>query len=92
MSKATVYHFWSPTCAPCKAIKPMIEDLKEEFADSTTWVSVDTHNDTNNLAQKFGVRVVPTIVAVGGNGTTESHSGTAAAGQYRILRAAIRNS
>ena len=25
----TVYHFWSPTCNPCKVIKPVIEDLKE---------------------------------------------------------------
>ena len=24
------YHFWSPTCQPCKVIKPAIEDLKEE--------------------------------------------------------------
>jgi thioredoxin 1 len=92
MSKATIYHFWSPTCAPCKAIKPMIEDLKEEFAENTVWISVDTHNDVGNLAGKFGVRVVPTIVAVGANGMTESHSGTAAAGYYRIIRTAIRNS
>ena len=40
----TVYHFWSPTCAPCKAIKPSIEDLKEEFPE-TTWVHVNTHDD-----------------------------------------------
>jgi thioredoxin-related protein len=58
----------------------MIEDLKEEFSENTAWISVDTHNDSENLAGKFSVRVVPTIVAVGANGTTESHSGTAAAG------------
>jgi thiol-disulfide isomerase/thioredoxin len=29
------YHFWSPTCAPCVALKPAVQDLKEEFPEST---------------------------------------------------------
>lgn len=84
----TAYHFWSPTCAPCKIIKPTIEDLKEEF-DSVTWVSVNTHDDASGYADKYGVSVVPTIVVVCGD-SVERHSGTAVAGYYRILRAAIR--
>ena len=84
----TVYHFWSPTCAPCKAIKPTIEDLKEEF-DSVTWISVNTHDDTNGYAEKYGVSVVPTIVVVSGD-SIERHSGTQIAGYYRIIRNGIR--
>lgn len=84
----TVYHFWSQTCAPCKAIKPTIEDLKEEF-DSATWVSVDTHNDVEGYAQKYGVSVVPTIVVVAGD-SIERHSGTQVAGYYRIIRNGLR--
>jgi thiol-disulfide isomerase/thioredoxin len=84
------YHFWSPTCAPCKAIKPTIDDLKEEF-DSVTWVSVNTHDDKEGYAEKYNVSVVPTIVVVCGD-FTERHSGTQIAGYYRILRSAIRQS
>lgn len=90
----TAYHFWSPTCAPCKAIKPSIDDLKEEF-DSVTWVSVNTQDDPNNYADVYGVRVVPTIVVVaksqsGDNQTIDQHSGTNISGYYRILRNGLR--
>lgn len=89
----TVYHFSSPTCAPCKQIKPAIEDLKEEF-DSLNWVSVNTHEDPHNYASKFGVSVVPTIVVVkkeadGKDVILDKHSGVYIAGYYRILRKGV---
>ena len=84
------YHFWSPTCNPCKVIKPAIEDLKEEFSQ-ITWVSVNTHDDPDDFKNMFGVQVVPTIVVAVFNDeqkltNSEKHSGTAVAGYYRILR------
>ena len=84
----TAYHFWSPTCAPCKIIKPAVEDLKEEFSQ-IKWISVNTHDDKQGYAQKFGVTVVPTIVVEGSS--IEKHSGTQIAGYYRILRNALRS-
>lgn len=88
------YHFWSPTCGPCKVIKPAIEDLKEEFPQ-ISWITVNTHDDELNLAPRFGVTVVPTIVVVAEkNGVevfNEKHSGTTMASYYRILRNALRS-
>ena len=84
----TVYHFWSPTCAPCKAIKPSIDDLKEEFS-SPQWVSVNTHDDKDGIARKYDVKLVPTVVVVSGS-HIEKHSGTNIAGYYRIIRNGIR--
>jgi len=91
---AIVYHFWSPTCGPCKTLKPTIEDLKEEFSQ-LTWVSVNTHDDNQGLAQRYGVQFVPTIVVAIFNGegkliSSEKHSGTTVAGYYRILRNGLR--
>ena len=57
------YHFWSPSCGPCKVIKPAIEDLKEEFPQ-VSWISVNTQDDKMNLAPRLDVTVVPTIVVV----------------------------
>jgi len=85
----TAYYFWSPTCAPCKAIKPAIEDLKEEFPQ-ITWVSVNTHDDQLLLSKQYSVSVVPTVVVEVKDVSTERHSGTAIAGYYRIIRNAIR--
>ena len=91
----TAYHFWSQTCAPCKAIKPAVEDLKEEFSQ-ITWVSVDTHNDTNKYAELFTVTLVPTIVVVSTSDegeivSIEKQSGTNIAGYYRIIRNGLRS-
>ena len=88
------YHFWSPTCGPCKVIKPAIEDLKEEFPQ-ISWVTVNTHDDELNLAKRLDVSVVPTIVVVaekdGEIVFQEKHSGTTMASYYRILRNAVRS-
>ena len=90
----TAYHFWSPTCGPCKVIKPAIEDLKEEFPQ-VKWVSVNTQDDEHNFSNKFGVTAVPTIVVMAKKGDTvvytEKHSGTTMASYYRILRSGVRS-
>lgn len=83
----TAYHFWSPTCGPCKTIKPAVEDLKEEF-DDIQWVSVNTHQDNEGIAQRLGVVVVPTIVVMKNNVEVGRHSGTTMSIYYSILRKA----
>lgn len=89
------YHFWSPTCAPCRVIKPALEDLKEEFPN-IRWTSVNIETDKDDYAGTLGVIVVPTVVVVSTsvNGEIvyqEKHSGTTMAGYYRIARAGLRS-
>ena len=95
MSKLEIYHFWSTTCAPCNVVKPTLADLKEEFEGKLTWISVNVQQDPNNFREAFGVTSWPTLVAVvrNSNGqiiSIEKHSGTAAAGYYRIVRNGLR--
>lgn len=92
--KLVAYHFWSPTCNPCKVIKPAVEDLKQEF-EQINWISVNTHDDPHNFSQKFGVSVVPTIVITAMNDDdkivySQKHSGTDMINYYRILRSALK--
>lgn len=92
--KVIVYHFWSPTCGPCKTIKPVIEDLKEEFSQ-LTWLSVNTQEDLHDYKTKFGVQFVPTIVvaAYADDGTltfSEKQSGTNIPAYYRMLRNGLK--
>jgi len=86
MSDVTVYHFWSPTCAPCKHIKPALEDLKEDNPD-VNWVSVNTHEDTNGYCNTFNVRIVPTMVVVSKNGT-QRYTGTQVIQYYNLIKRA----
>jgi thiol-disulfide isomerase/thioredoxin len=90
----TAFHFWSPTCAPCKTIKPAIDDLKEEFPD-VLWISVNLQDDKDLLSQRYKVAVVPTIVvetkdSSGNTVSVDKHSGTNVSGYYRILNSGIK--
>jgi thiol-disulfide isomerase/thioredoxin len=88
MTSVVALHFWSPTCNPCRVIKPAIDDLKEEFSQ-VEWVSINTHDDPKHVANKFGVNVVPTIVVLKNNQEIGRHSGTQMGIYYSILRKAL---
>ena len=84
------YNFSSPTCGPCKVIKPALEDLKEEFPD-VEWISINIQEDSESISLKFNVKFVPTMVVLryDSDGVLlfqESHTGTSIAGYYRILK------
>jgi len=89
MSGVVVLHFWSPTCGPCKVIKPALEDMKEEFADKIQeWVSINTKEDPQGIARKFGVAVVPTLIFLKNNVEVGRHSGSQIGIHYTLLRKA----
>jgi thiol-disulfide isomerase/thioredoxin len=90
----TIYHMWSPTCGPCKTLKPVFEDLKEEFPQFT-WVSVNTHDDKNGYAKQFGVQFVPTLVLVVVDSErkvvmSEKKTGSNVADYYRLIRSGLK--
>ena len=90
----SVYQFSSETCAPCKAIKHTLQDLRDEFLQAN-WFCVDIKDDPTGLAQKYNVSIVPTVVVeakdvLGKPISIEKHSGTNIAGYYRIIRNALR--
>jgi thioredoxin-like negative regulator of GroEL len=84
----TVLHFWSPTCNPCKVIKPASEDMKEEFSQAE-WHSINTHADTKGLARQFNVSVVPTMVVLKNGVEVGRHSGASIGIYYTIIRKAL---
>jgi thioredoxin 1 len=89
MSGVVVLHFWSPTCNPCKVIKPALDDLKDEFEGQIQWVSINTHQDTKGIAQQLRVTVVPTIVVLKNDVEIGRHSGTQVAIFYSLIRKAL---
>ena len=56
--------FTAPWCGPCKALAPIIEELAEEYAGKLKVVKVNI-DDNQELAQKFKVSSIPTLVLVG---------------------------
>jgi putative thioredoxin len=86
MTDVHVIHFWSPTCGPCKVIKPTLEMIKEEFEGKLDWNSVNTKEDPKGYAARFNVSVVPTIIVFKGNTEVGRYSGTQIAIIYALIR------
>lgn len=53
-----VVQFWAEWCAPCKAIKPVLENLAKEMDFELVRADVGEHRE---LAIQFNVRAVPTV-------------------------------
>ncbi len=53
--------FWAPWCGPCRMIAPVIDELANDFDGKANICKVNT-DEQQDLAVKFGVRSVPTIL------------------------------
>ena len=61
MSKPILFDFFATWCGPCRMQTPIIEDLAKKVGDAVEIrkIDIDQHMD---LAEKYGIRVVPTLV------------------------------
>ncbi len=60
-----VIDFWAPWCGPCRMTGPIIEELSEELAGTVKVGKVNVDEEPE-LAQKYGVMSIPTIVKIVG--------------------------
>lgn len=52
--------FWAPWCGPCRMLSPVLEQLAKE--DETITIGKINVDEQGELAEKFGVRSIPTLV------------------------------
>jgi len=57
----TMVDFWAPWCGPCRMIAPIVEELAEDFDGKATIAKVNT-DEQQDIAVKFGIRSIPTIM------------------------------
>ncbi|MBN2722037.1 MAG: thioredoxin [Campylobacterales bacterium] len=53
--------FWAPWCGPCRMIAPVIEELANDFDGKANICKVNT-DEEQDIAVKFGIRSIPTIL------------------------------
>lgn len=59
--KTVIVDFFATWCGPCKMMSPIIDGVAEELGDSVKVGKVDT-DENLDLAQKFGIMSIPTIM------------------------------
>ena len=55
--------FWAPWCQPCRMMAPVFAAAAEQFAGKAKFAKVNI-DEAPEIAAKFGVRSIPTIVVI----------------------------
>jgi len=53
--------FWAPWCGPCQMMGPVFEQVSNHYKGKISFAKLNTE-DHPDLAGKFGIRGIPTLV------------------------------
>ena len=60
-NKTILVDFWAPWCGPCRIIAPTLNELAPELPEGLYIGKVNV-DENRTLAQKFGIRGIPTFI------------------------------
>ena len=69
-----VVDFWAPWCAPCKTLTPILEKLAVEYGGRFRLAKVNA-DEQQEVASMFGVKSLPTVIAVKGQKPASAFQG-----------------
>jgi thioredoxin 1 len=86
--QGVIVDFTGARCAPCKLLLPILADLAEEYRGRLEVLTVDIEEHPD-LAQRYGVRSVPTLVGFSGGEVRAQQVGFSNARRVRAMFAEL---
>ena len=82
-----VLYFTATWCGPCKTFKPVVQEVNAELGLGINFVDVDQQKE---MAQRYGITSVPTIVVENGGNVLYRNSGVMSKPQLRQVLSQFR--
>ncbi len=76
--------FWAAWCGPCKAVAPALEQLAREMNGRAHVAKINV-DDNGDLANRFGIRSIPTLLVFKNGKVVDQLVGAAPKEQIRRM-------
>ena len=73
-AKPCIVDFYADWCGPCKMMSPIIEEIADELGEKVKVGKVNS-DDNMELAQKYGIMSIPTIMVIKNGEVTKTFVG-----------------
>lgn len=82
-----VLYFTATWCGPCKTFKPAVQEVDAELGLGIRFIDVDQQRD---MAQRYGISGVPTIIVENGGNVVYRNSGVMSKPQLKQILSQFR--
>jgi thioredoxin 1 len=77
-----VVDFYADWCGPCKMVSPVLENLSTEYDGRVKFVKLNVDDDPD-IASRFGIMSIPTVVFVSNGKVRDVVIGAVSAASYK---------
>jgi thioredoxin 1 len=87
-NKPAIVDFGASWCMPCKATKPILENLAKEYADGVEFIPINA-DDSREVLEQFQITGVPTVLSIHNGKVVGRVTGAQNEVQYRVMFEAL---